>query len=354
MDERPGLAPSRLTHLGPALTETQMTPRDTCAALAAGALGILVSTAGLAADAPGCQDPVGLKRFEGSALVDCQERDFGEFTLATGKLAAWDYNAMRPAFESSLDIEGRLTHGIYFVPKGPSSAEVARNYETVLRENGFKLLYAAKGSEFGADQGRYFEHAGTGEQLFGYSPERSRFLSAVKDEGTRKTYVSLYVIEYQGGVHSRLKGEVGQVMVRLDTVVSGSLEDRMTLVSAGEIHKSIEETGRVTLYGIRFDFNKAEIKPDSQPALDEIAKYLSANPARRLHVVGHTDGIGGFDFNIRLSEARARAVVARLVSAYGIAADRLRGNGVGLLAPIANNASEDGRARNRRVELVPM
>lgn len=271
------------------------------------AAGLTFVPGALAADMPGCKDPSGLKRFQGSSLVLCENRDFGEYTLPAGKLLSWDYNTKTPNFESQI-----------------------------------------------ADQGRIFEHMGPGEQLFGYSSERSRYLSAVKDEGGRQTYVSLYVIEYLGGVHSKLKGEIGQVMVRLDTITVGGLADRMTLVSASEMQQSIDETGRVTLYGIQFDFNKADIKPQSRPALDEIAKYLRANPGRRLHVVGHTDGLGGFDFNIKLSESRAKAVVAELVRAYGIDGTRLRGNGVGVLAPIATNATDDGRAKNRRVELVAM
>ncbi len=307
-----------------------------------------------AADAPGCKDPVGLKRFAGSSLVQCEVRDFGEYTLPIGKLVSWDYNTKTPNYESNIDLDGGLSYNIYFVPKGPSSAEVARNYELELADKGFDVLYSAKAGEFGIDQGRIFEHMGPGEQLFGYSTDRSRYLTAVKSEGDRQTYVSLYVIEYGGGVHRKLQGEIGQVMVRLDTIVAGSLKDRMTVVSASEMQKSIDETGRVSLYGILFDFNKSEIKPQSRPALDEIAKYLTADPGRRLHVVGHTDGASGFDFNIRLSEQRAKAVVAELVRGYGIAADRLRGNGVGLLAPIATNATEEGRAKNRRVELVAM
>ena len=320
-------------------------------------LGLALTLAGPAAhaaDAQGCKDPAGLKRFAGSSLVLCEGRDFGEYTLPTGKLIAWDYNAKKPNFESKIDLDGKPSYNIYFAPKGPSSAEVARNYELDLADKGFQVLYSAKGGEFGVDQGRVFENIGPGAQLFGYSVENARYLSAVKDEGGRQTYVSLYVIEYQGGVHPKLKGEVGQVMVRLDTVIVGQLEDRMTVVSAGEMQKSIDETGRVTLYGILFDFNKADIRPESRTALDEIAKYLTDNPARRLHVVGHTDGVGGFDFNVKLSESRAKAVVTELVRGYAIDAARLRGNGVGLLAPIATNATDEGRAKNRRVELVPM
>lgn len=307
-----------------------------------------------AADAPGCKDPVGLQRFEGSSLVQCEGRDFAEYVLPAGKLVSWDYSAGRPSFAAKLDVEGRSTANIYFVPKGPSSAEVFRNYKLDLEAKGFKAIYEAKGHEFGLDQGRVFENNGPGEQLFGYSAETSRYISAVKDEGTRKTYVSLYVIDYQGGVHRKLKAEVGQVLVRLDTIVAGELAERMETVTASQMEKSIAETGRVTLYGILFDFNKADLKPQSRPALDEIAKYLKADPSRKLHVVGHTDAVGGFDFNIKLSQARANAVAAALIRDYAIASDRLRGNGVGFLAPIATNGSDDGRAKNRRVELVPM
>lgn len=320
------------------------------------AAAIVMSSCGAAhaADAPGCKDPAGLKRFEGSTLAECQARDFGEYALPTGKLVAWDYGAKRANWASKMDVEGKTSFNIYMVPKGPSSAEVFRNYKLDLAAKGFKGLYEATGQEFGFDQGRVFENTGPGEQLFGYSADNSRFIAAVKDEGTRKTYVSLYVIEYQGGVHSKLKAEAGQVLVRLDVVVAGELQDRMVIVSASEMEKSIADTGRVTLYGILFDFNKSDIKPESRAAIAEIATYLKADPARKLHVVGHTDAAGGFDFNIRLSQARANAVVAELVRGYGIASNRLTGNGAGLLAPIATNATDEGRAKNRRVELVPM
>jgi outer membrane protein OmpA-like peptidoglycan-associated protein len=111
--------------------------------------------------------------------------------------------------------------------------------------------------------------------------------------------------------------------------------------------------GRVALYGILFDFNKAEIKPESRPALAEIAKLLSQEPGLKLHVVGHTDNVGGFDFNLGLSKRRAEAVVAALARDYGIAPGRLTPNGVAYLAPVAVNTTEEGRAKNRRVELVP-
>lgn len=201
-------------------------------------LTLLVAAVGgpvLAADARGCKDPAGLKRFEGSSLVQCETRDFGEYVLPTGKLNAWDYAQSKPTFAAKLDVEGRTSFNIYFVAKGPSSAEVFRNYKLDLDSKGYASLFEAKGAELGFDQGRIFQSVGPGEQLFGYSPTNSRYLSAVKEEGSRKTYVSLYVIEYEGGVHSRLKAEKGQVLVRLDVIEAGAMDDRMVVVSASDM-----------------------------------------------------------------------------------------------------------------------
>jgi outer membrane protein OmpA-like peptidoglycan-associated protein len=111
--------------------------------------------------------------------------------------------------------------------------------------------------------------------------------------------------------------------------------------------------GRVALYGILFDTDQATIKTESRPALQEIAKLLQQEPNLNLHVVGHTDNTGTFEHNLDLSKRRAAAVKAALTKAFGIATGRLTPNGVASLAPVATNTTEEGRAKNRRVELVP-
>ncbi len=131
------------------------------------------------------------------------------------------------------------------------------------------------------------------------------------------------------------------------------MTQNMVTVKAEEISKAIASSGRIALYGILFDFNKADIKPESKPALEEIAKAMKAEPQLALHVVGHTDNVGGFDVNLALSKRRAEAVVAALVTDHGVAAGRLTANGVANLAPVAVNTTEEGRVKNRRVELVP-
>jgi outer membrane protein OmpA-like peptidoglycan-associated protein len=139
----------------------------------------------------------------------------------------------------------------------------------------------------------------------------------------------------------------------VDIVEEKAMAQNMVVVSAGEMAKAIGATGRVALYGILFDFNRADLKPESKPALDEIAELLKGDPGLKLYVVGHTDDVGGLESNLSLSKKRADAVVAALSREYGVAASRLSAHGLAFLAPVAVNTTDEGRAKNRRVELVP-
>jgi outer membrane protein OmpA-like peptidoglycan-associated protein len=101
-----------------------------------------------------------------------------------------------------------------------------------------------------------------------------------------------------------------------------------------------------------FDSGKAEIKPESDVALEQISKLLLSNAALKVYVVGHTDNVGTIEANMKLSKERADAVVNALVTKYGIQAARLKSYGVASLVPVASNDNEEGKAKNRRVELV--
>ena len=107
----------------------------------------------------------------------------------------------------------------------------------------------------------------------------------------------------------------------------------------------------LALTGVLFDFDKSTLKPESDPVLQQVGAMMSKDAALRLEVQGHTDGIGSDAYNQPLSEARARSVVAWL-TAHGIAPDRLSARGYGKTRPVASNASDEGRARNRRVEIA--
>jgi outer membrane protein OmpA-like peptidoglycan-associated protein len=119
-----------------------------------------------------------------------------------------------------------------------------------------------------------------------------------------------------------------------------------------KIAPALEKDKRVAVYGIYFDFASAKLKPESTPVLDEIADALNANPSWNLTIEGHTDNVGGADYNLDLSKRRAAAVQDALVTRYHISADRLSTAGFGFTRPKASNDTPEGRALNRRVELV--
>jgi outer membrane protein OmpA-like peptidoglycan-associated protein len=122
--------------------------------------------------------------------------------------------------------------------------------------------------------------------------------------------------------------------------------------TVGDIEKHLAAERRVDVYGIYFDFASDRIRAESEPVLGEIAKALADHLDWELDLDGHTDNIGGADPNLDLSVRRAAAVRQALVSRYGIAGTRLTTHGFGASRPKATNDTLEGRARNRRVELV--
>jgi outer membrane protein OmpA-like peptidoglycan-associated protein len=124
------------------------------------------------------------------------------------------------------------------------------------------------------------------------------------------------------------------------------------VINAAELQQGLTATGHIAVYDILFDTGKSDIKPESDTILKEIANLMRLNPALKLHVVGHTDNVGDLGTNMKLSQARAAAVVAALTSKHGVAAHRLTAFGAGPYAPVASNKTDEGKAKNRRVELV--
>jgi outer membrane protein OmpA-like peptidoglycan-associated protein len=126
----------------------------------------------------------------------------------------------------------------------------------------------------------------------------------------------------------------------------------MGMVTSADIGKGISTLGRIAIYDIFFDTGQSDVKPESAGALKAIAEYLNANKTQKVLIVGHTDNTGDFDMNITLSKNRADAVMEKLISEYGVAGDQLKPYGAGPVSPVASNSTEQGRANNRRVEIV--
>jgi len=121
-------------------------------------------------------------------------------------------------------------------------------------------------------------------------------------------------------------------------------------VTASSMFEAINRDGHIALY-INFDTGKSIIRDESKPVIDQIVQMLSENPDLKIGVEGHTDNVGTPASNKTLSEARAKSVVSA-ITAQGISADRLSPAGFGQDKPVADNNTEEGRAQNRRVELV--
>ena len=313
-----------------------------------------------AADLPGSKDHPLFKRFNGSEIVGYVVKRFDEYELQTSAYVSYDIDADQREFtRPPLKLEGGLTRIWYEAAGEASSAELIGNYRNELSADGFEILYdsasdpeAKKWSGFLNKFGKMDIQTNRSKYvLYAADKEEIRVLTAKKARAEGDIYVYLTAVEWSRN-DATYKARKG-AYAALDIIEVRPMKQNMVVVKADEMSKAISLHGRVALYGILFDTNQAVIKPESKPAMEQIALLLKQEPNLSLHVVGHTDNQGGFEHNSDLSRRRADAVKAMLTEEYGIAAGRLTSNGVAYLAPVASNANEDGRAKNRRVELVP-
>jgi len=176
---------------------------------------------------------------------------------------------------------------------------------------------------------------------FGNYAEGTRYLAAKLARPAGDVYVSLWVYDSTFDIKCFLN------VVELKPMQAG-----LVTVNAASLANDINRTGHASVYGIYFDTQKADVKPESDATLAEISKLLQQEGGLKLYVVGHTDNLGTLASNMDLSKRRGDAVVNVLTTKYNISAARLSAQGDGPTAPVASNDSEDGRAKNRRVELV--
>lgn len=282
-------------------------------------------------DVAGSHDYAGIGRFAGSVITGYQAKDFDAALIQAA--AFKDGKA-----QDQRRLEGRVTRIAYRAAVGPSILEVSRNYEQQLTKAGFKTLLACDTDVCGGIP--FTENVGAlpvpQMWLDGFD---YHYFSARKQDGGHDTYASVVVSKNNDEIYAQL------TVVQINT-----MDDKM--IDAAAMSKGLGDKGHIALYGIYFDTDKATLKPESRPTLDEIAKLLKGQPKLSVYIVGHTDSQGGYDYNMNLSRGRAQAVAMDLVAHYGIDKARLKTAGVGFLAPLGSNATEDGCALNRRTELV--
>lgn len=304
-----------------------------------------------AKDITGSKDHPLLKRYEGSDIVKYSQNAYDSYSIPI------EPSKNSTTLREVMNIEGAVTRLTYVVPVGRSSLEVVRNYENELKNQGFEVVF--KGSK--KDLGSGFAEAAGYKQLelppnipaFILNEDSQHFLAMKK--GTPESgdvYAVIFGVEQKFWASDLKNVQKGQAMVQVDVIETKPMEKKMVTVTADEMAGQIASSGRVALYGIFFDFNKADIKAESKPTLDEMAKFLKSSNEGNFLVVGHTDSVGGFESNINLSQRRAEAVVKALVSIYGVPQGKLKPVGIAYASPMATNRTEEGRAKNRRVELV--
>jgi len=284
-------------------------------------------------DKEGSEDHPLISRYPGSVIREYTQKDYDEFTLPLGR-------ANGAKFEKSQHLEGKVTHIVYVAPQGRSTLEVFRNYQAALAGAGFETLFTCGKADCMVNGGMLNLYDGYSDPW--YPDQEMRYISAKLTRPQGEVYVSL---------NAWGPGTV-RPQVSLYVVEMKAMEAGMVTVNAATLAGDITRTGHASVYGIYFDTGKADVKAPSDAMLKEIAKLLHEDPDLKLYVVGHTDNQGGFDMNMDLSRRRGDAVVQVLTNKYGVAPARLRAAGDGPTAPVASNDTEEGRAKNRRVELV--
>lgn len=317
-------------------------------------LSAFVSHPALSDDEPGEDHPL-LSRFASADLTHYSATSYDAVELPAGPI---DEDG-EP--ETVLEPEGRITWLGYRVPKDHSMLEVVRNYEAALADSDFEILYSCEGEACGSGRAlsRWLEdHSfarGSTRQSdspahwfsFTKTNERTRLYLLKAEQENQTAHVLLYMTR---GWYGDVPVKVGQIVIEGEPMQTGQVE--VGVLSAEELQDALAAEGRAIVEGIYFEYDSAEIRPESAEALEQMARLLAEHPDIEVLVVGHTDNQGSFDYNDDLSLRRADAVRQALAREYGIAAARMSAKGASFMAPIASNASEQGRELNRRVELV--
>jgi OmpA-OmpF porin, OOP family len=250
-------------------------------------------------DYEGCVDSPLVSRFPNTFITTCDHKDFDQFQATTGT---------KDGEEFTKTLEGAVQQYEYQVQPNISALQVFRNFDTALKSGGFSIIY-----------------------------EKSPYQITAR-KGNTWLVIDCNNVGGANGYYSQ-------------TIVTVKDMQQEVTADASSLADSLQTSGHVAVYGIHFDIGKAVIQPDSEPILTEIVKLLQQNPDLKLRIEGHTDNQGNSVTNQSLSEKRAQAVVLWL-TAKGINASRLSAKGFGASQPVGDNATDQGRAQNRRVELV--
>jgi len=292
------------------------------------------SAAVFAKDVSGAKDHTLISRYQGAEIKAFNEIDYDEYALGVAPV--------KNGKVETRAIEGKITTII-------STFQVFKNYKSVLKQHGFEKIFTCTTKNCG----NYFPKnliAGTNSEftyntvdVYNMGPQSDyRFLSGKFEKNGKPVYVSLLISKNKYNK---------DVYVAQEIIESTEMQQEQITIDLKSLDQAINKTGKATLHGIQFEHNSAKLTADSLRVVDVLAGYLKLNSAASYFVVGHTDSSGEYAFNIKLSKSRAQTIKKSLKS-KGVSEKKLFAVGVAQVAPVASNKDEQGRAKNRRVELV--
>lgn len=231
--------------------------------------------------------------------------------------------------------EGKLTQILYRLPPAVTPREIMDSFQQSLKDSGYEILFKC-------------DDDACGEYL------QFDLLDPEVDPVTGLHYIAAASADGRIQLSIAFPGpnSDGYNEFRLSVLEKRDMQNRITVLSPDALKKALDETGKAVLGGLFFEHDSAVVMPTSDEALQQVATMMKSHPELTIYVVGHTDNRGELGHNQDLSERRARAVAERLAGQFSVAGERMKGFGVASLAPQASNGSENGRAQNRRVELV--
>lgn len=296
------------------------------------ALPAMILAFGLASHAGAQTEATGhplVTPYEGSELSNSDFADYDRYMMITG----FDFDARSAITEP---VEGRITRLYYDNPEERSELEVYTNYREALDAAGFDEIWSCAGDgdcSTGSSRNAYTRANG----MRAINGGNSRYAVGRLNYGGRMAYVAL---------------GVGRHGTSIDIVETNTMEMGLVAITAEALASGLDADGHVRVDGLLFAHDDDELLPQSAEALMALRDLLLERPDLSLYVVGHTDMTGALAYNLSLSERRAASVIHALVEQHQIDANRLEARGVGPLAPDATNATDAGRATNRRVEIV--
>jgi len=251
------------------------------------------------------------------------------------------------------NLQGEVVYIDYFNPHDRSPLEIMSNYQQTLQQQGFEVVWQCANNACNTSHniGKVFDSnpiwrpATAFSTFFGNGGGRMSTLRLRSPNGSQ-TWVYLWVSGFspQGG------GETYVYSVQTKPMQTGMVTADRELYSANDMDQALAQQGRFSMH-IPFDYNKATLRPDAQTQIQGLAQVLRTHPNWMIGLDGHTDAVGSASFNQKLSEDRANSVKTALV-ALGIPARQIATRGLGATQPIADDKTSDGRAKNRRVEVV--